>query len=123
MTGHQRFFFEKKNQKIFMNKCRFVHRHCERSEAIHLSAPRLLRRLARAQTNEVFFASFFFRKKKTLPCVPHDLARRQREAASPRPSLRPHVKNLSADRCTTPTCSPRKATGRDLISNQIRVRT
>jgi len=39
------FFFEKKNQKTFIRLMR-SHPH---------------------QTNEVFFASFFFRKKKTLP--------------------------------------------------------
>jgi hypothetical protein len=40
------FFLEKKNQK---------------------TSVRLLIVPARTQTNEVFFASFFFRKKKTLP--------------------------------------------------------
>jgi hypothetical protein len=41
------FFFEKKNQKTFI---------------------RVPLALARAQANEVFFASFLFTKKKTLPC-------------------------------------------------------
>jgi len=42
------FVFEKKNQKTFI-RLRLV--------------------LARAQMNEVFFASFLFTKKKTLPCL------------------------------------------------------
>jgi hypothetical protein len=42
------FFFEKKNQKTFPTGTRAG-------------------RPARVPANEVFFASFFFRKKKTLP--------------------------------------------------------
>jgi hypothetical protein len=45
------FFFEKKNQKTFTR--------------LH---PR--QTPARVQTDEVFFVSFFFRKKKALPSIP-----------------------------------------------------
>jgi len=58
------FFFEKKNQKTFGN---LLSRHCERSEAIHRATSPIARSPTPPPTNKVFFASFFFRKKKTLP--------------------------------------------------------
>jgi hypothetical protein len=58
------FFFEKKNQKTFT---RLLRRHCERREAIHRATSPALRPGTPPQTDKVFFASFFFRKKKTLP--------------------------------------------------------
>jgi hypothetical protein len=58
------FFFEKKNQKTFPT---LPTRHCERSEAIHRATSPALHPGTPLQTDKVFFASFFFRKKKTLP--------------------------------------------------------